>query len=343
MNHKPHFHKGRFYNDQNDAIMRRFLNMLKSFLIIGKARLKKQIPVASVDVVQRWSVAPQIQDYQEGLCITWLGHATFLIQINGLNILTDPVCYEISRFAKRFIQAPLLPHQLPPIHAILISHNHPDHFDKKTLLALIKHQPHIYVPMGNKKWFAKRGFTTVHEMMWWDQVSGDVLGKQVSLSFLPASHWTSRGVLDINKSLWGSWMISCKGKSVYFAGDTAYAPHFQQIGEKFRTIDAALIPIGPNEPRNLMFDAHISSEEAVQAFLDLNARCFIPMHWGTFKFGIDSFNAPVDRLIAAWNYQKSWIHDKKLLLMKIGQSQLFDGVAGQDVIAYTSQQQLDGV
>ena len=137
-------------------------------------------------------------------------------------------------------------------------------------------------------------------------------------------HWTSRGLLDINKTLWGSWMIELAGFKIYFAGDTAYAEHFQKIGEIFKDIDVALMPIGPVSPRKLIGEAHTCPTQAIKAFLDLNAKCFIPMHWGTFRSAYESFSAPAEHLIKSWDSSCDKLNGKSLKLLKVGESTLFD-------------------
>lgn len=256
--------------------------------------------------------------------VTWLGHATFLIQIGGLNILTDPIFGHPSFLFPRVLPLGIPVAQLPPIDAIIISHNHPDHMDAPSLATIKKQYPHaqILVPEGDKKWFDRRGYTQITEHSWWED---SVLEKEraqlapVRFTFLPCAHWSQRGIFDKNKSLWGSWMIEWNGYAIYFAGDTAYAHHFSNIGHHFPSIDLALMPVGPCEPHDWMSHTHVNAEQAGQAFLDLNARQFIPMHWGTFIFGYDYFELPIERLKNWWQQNQHQLHDKKLHLSKVGQ------------------------
>lgn len=255
--------------------------------------------------------------------ITWLGHATFLIQIGGINILTDPIFGNLSFLFPRILPSTIILDNLPRIDVILISHNHRDHMDRDSLLALKnKHKDvQVLVPWGDKAWFDYRGFTQVTEYMWWEAhgVRSQLMRNSVvNFTFLPAWHWSQRGLFDKNKSLWGSWMIECNGYQIYFAGDTAYSPHFKAIARKFTTIDVALMPIGPCEPRPWMKRSHVDAQEACQAFIDLNAQVFIPMHWGTFAFGEDHFGLPIDRLKDAWS-GRSELGSKQLHMVKVGQ------------------------
>jgi len=323
MNQKPFIRSGRYYNDEHDSILFRLKNVgrmiWRAIKLEFKGKRSKQILAQKNFFIKEWTVQQPLLAKSQEPVITWLGHATFLVQVGGFNILTDPVFFDISVFAKRLIPAPIHPDQLPAIDAIIISHNHKDHVDEKTLALLLKHQPLMGVPMGTAKWFLAKGFTRVEELMWWNAVTLEKLNQTLTLTFLPASHWTGRSLLDINKSLWGSWMIACNNFNGYFAGDTAYAGHFKKIGQAFPSIDVALMPIGPNEPRDLMYDSHVNAEEALQGFLDLNARHFIPMHWGTFIFGLDSFILPIERIMKAWGIGKMNKTAAKLHIVKMGQ------------------------
>jgi L-ascorbate metabolism protein UlaG (beta-lactamase superfamily) len=147
--------------------------------------------------------------------------------------------------------------------------------------------------------------------------------KDIKIHFLPAHHWSGRGLFDINKSLWGSWMIETPKYKIYFAGDTGYAGHFRQISEKFSSIDIVLMPIGPEEPRTMMKDSHVGVDEALQAFQDLQAKHFIPMHWGTFKFGADTFDLPIKKLQVSWQNLFFENSDKFLHIVKCGEIKQF--------------------
>ncbi len=251
--------------------------------------------------------------------ITWIGHSTFLIQVNGLNILTDPVLGDINRIYKRKVKPGIPLCDLPVIDIVLLSHNHCDHMDHKSLLWLRTYQPLVLVPKGDGKWFTKNRFEAVKEFDW----DTEIKIATVTFSFLPARHWSGRGVLDLNKSLCGSWMISCNRTTIYFAGDSAYGNHYNYIAQKFPSIDVALMPISPNEPRKYTQHTHMNTQEAVQAFIDLNAKTFAPMHWGTFGLGTDTFGKPIVELKSAWEKStreenENPLKNKTLLLPKFG-------------------------
>src|SRR3990172_1858718 len=161
--------------------------------------------------------------------ITWIGHATFLIQGAGVNILTDPIFYNISPLFPRLLPPGINLDQLPRIDYVLISHNHFDHMHAPSLHAIKKRNPNVcvLVPRGDKSWFVRNGFSQAFEYSWWDIHYGGMS----TFHFLPAVHWSRRGLFDKNRSLWGSWLIELNGKKIYFAGDTSYGEHFSHIGD----------------------------------------------------------------------------------------------------------------
>jgi L-ascorbate metabolism protein UlaG (beta-lactamase superfamily) len=332
MNRQPHRFCGRFYNNNHDSMLVRIKHMFRAFWEIGlhrsKVRSTKELLLNAQGVLPQWlepavRVVPSSQT-----SITWLGHATFLIQVDGFTILTDPVFYEISSFVKRFFKAPIMPDQLPPIDVILISHNHRDHMDEASLNLLKHMNPRILTPAGTKRWFAKRGFANVQEFGWGDGCQVNKEQRSITCSFLPAAHWSGRNLWDTNKSLWGSWMISSTVGNIYFAGDTAYGDHFTAIKNKFGSIWAAILPIGPIRPRWLMDESHLDGQQAARTFADLDAQHFFPMHWGTFMFGMDFFIEPMLDLQDQWQKMGQQFAHKQLHVVKCGEQRFLDS-AGQ--------------
>lgn len=257
--------------------------------------------------------------------VTWIGHSTFLIQFKGFNIVTDPVFGSPSWFYTRAVKPGIAPNRLPHIDIILLSHNHSDHMDEESLMSLRGHQPLVMVPCGNASWFNENGFNYVLEYTWWE--NQEIVLKNGSLSLtitcVPAVHWSGRSLLDTNSALWSGWVISGDKHTIYFAGDTGYSKRqFDEIHTLFPSVTLALLPIGPNEPRNLISSVHMSAAEAVDAFLDLEAQWFIPMHWGTFRFGTDTFNAPIESLKKAW--QDNNLQDDRLHILKFGQRLVYN-------------------
>lgn len=293
-----------------------FDSLIKEVILFIKTARTEQKNLPSN--LHHWLVPSKLERYAMDPVITWIGHSTFLIQINKKNILTDPIFGSPTIFFPRILPPGIDPQKLPKIDFVIISHNHLDHMDSKSLLFLKSINPNlqILVPEGDEVWFKKHKFTQVHSYTWWKKQNLE----GIDFTFLPALHWSQRGLFDRNKSLWGSWMIQARGYKIYFAGDTAYSHHFKEIGKKFAQIDVALMPVGPCEPRKYMYDTHVNAEEAGEAFLDLKAQQFIPMHWGTFHFGTDAFETPIKRLHRWWKRNRAALHNKFLLMPKFGES-----------------------
>ncbi|MGW2195080.1 MBL fold metallo-hydrolase, partial [Streptosporangium sp. NPDC001682] len=229
--------------------------------------------------------------------LTWVGHATYVVQIGGLTILTDPVwARKIPGTRPRLTPPGVAWADLPRIDAVVISHNHYDHLDAPTVRRLPRSTP-VLVPAGLRSWFTRRGFRHVIELDWWE--SGWVGG--VRFDFVPAHHWSRRTVWDTCRTLWGGWVIASDDQTIYFAGDTGYGERFAQIGARYPGgIDLALMPVGAFEPRWFMKAAHVDPAQAVRACQDVGARRMATMHWGTFVLSGESLLAPVEEARAAW-------------------------------------------
>jgi L-ascorbate metabolism protein UlaG (beta-lactamase superfamily) len=234
--------------------------------------------------------------------ITFVNHATVLIQLPGLNILTDPVWSErASPFqwaGPRRVRKPGIDFDaLPRIDIVLLSHNHYDHMDLATLKKLEKRfSPRVFVPLGNKELLNSEGIGNVIEMDWWQTSAMDTNTK---ITFTPTQHFSSRGLLDRNATLWGSFMIESNGHRIYFGGDAAYSSHFKEINRRLGPPDIALIPIGAYEPRWFMKAFHMNPEEAVRAHIDLQSQQSVGIHFGTFQLTEEEIDAPVKDLSAA--------------------------------------------
>ncbi|HEY4553250.1 MAG TPA: MBL fold metallo-hydrolase [Bacillaceae bacterium] len=254
-----------------------------------------------------------LQDNRSVPTITWIGHSTFLIQANGMNILTDPVWAGRLGLDKRLSKPGLPIDALPPIDLVLISHSHYDHLHYSSLRKL-KGEPAFFVPIGLGPWFKKRGFGKTVEFNWWDEKSMDGL----KITFVPAQHWTKRTLMDTNCSHWGGWVIGGKNQPyIYFAGDSGYFRGFKEIGKKFE-IDFCLMPIGAYEPEWFMAEQHVSPEEAVRAFMDTGAKMMIPMHYGAYRLADDTPKEALDRMYTEW--KKRELGADRLLVMKHGET-----------------------
>ncbi|WML31475.1 MBL fold metallo-hydrolase [Neobacillus sp. OS1-32] len=260
----------------------------------------------------------ELQQNRTRTSYTWIGHSTFLIQMNGLNILTDPVWAKRMGFDKRSTEPGIALEDLPEMDVVVISHGHYDHLDFPTLKRL-KGNPHYFVPAGLKRLFTRKGYRQVTEMNWWDSVDH----KGVTIHFVPAQHWTRRSLTDMNTSHWGGFVFQTAEKTYYFVGDTGYFSGFNQIAERF-AIDTVFMPIGAYEPEWFMAPAHISPEDSVKAFLELGAKQFVPMHYGAYRLADDTGPEALERLLHAWEQQH--LPQEQLKVLLIGET-IFEGGA----------------
>ncbi|MCG8918642.1 MBL fold metallo-hydrolase [Actinokineospora sp. PR83] len=232
-----------------------------------------------------------------GVSLTWVGHATYVIRVGGACVLADPVWSDRIPGTPRRITPPGIAwEELPPVDAVVISHNHYDHQDAPTLRRLPRSTP-VLVPGGSGRWFTRRGFTDVHELDWWESVR--VAG--LTFDFTPTHHWSRRGLTDTCKSLWGGWVITGDGHRVFHAGDSGHGHWFTEIGRRYPGIDVAMMPIGAYDPRWFMSPVHMDPEEAVRATTELGARRLASMHWGTFVLTGEPVHEPLGRVRAAWS------------------------------------------
>jgi N-acyl-phosphatidylethanolamine-hydrolysing phospholipase D len=261
--------------------------------------------------------------------ITWIGHATTLVQASGLNVLTDPI---FSRRASpvQFMgpcraQAPgLAIGDMPHIDVVVISHNHYDHLDRDSIHLLARQaggSPVFLVPLGIKTWLANLGITRAVELDWWDvhEHAG------VEFHFTPVQHWSARSLGDRNKTLWGGWAVFGADCHWYFSGDTGYSADFvdtrrqfaeRQTAERGGGFDVALIAVGACEPRWFMQKQHVDPAEAVQIHLDLGAKRSVGVHWGTFALTDEPLDYPIKALAAARVDQA--VSEESFFLLPVG-------------------------
>lgn len=237
--------------------------------------------------------------------LTWLGHASFLLRLGGHTVAIDPVLSPRIAGARHRLTPPGVD-RLPPVDLLLISHNHYDHLDARTVRALPRNTP-VVVPGGLGRWFRRRGCTNVTELDWWESVRlGPAGGDPLEVTFVPAHHWSRRGLFDHCASLWGGWVLTASGgpvsgaRRVYHGGDSGYGPFFAEIGSRCPGIDVALLGVGGYAPRWFMQPVHANPEEAVQAVADVGARAMVPMHWGAFRLSREPVLEPIERTRAAW-------------------------------------------
>ena len=289
-----HRRDGTFVNSNGEAIAKPL-----------SALIKWQREAPDVTPLYLSSVPPQLDALANpsDAQVTWIGHSTFLLQVDGLNILTDPIFSERASpvsFAgpKRTTPPAMTVEQLPPIHVVLISHNHYDHLDKPSIRALQSKQPgnspRYYVPLGQKAWFDKLGIARVTELDWWDKAK---IGN-ATVHGVPVQHWSSRSPFDRNKVLWAGFVIDSPSLRTLFVGDSGYSNDFKVIAQRLGKVDLALVPIGAYAPRWFMKSAHMNPEEALQVVQDVGAKRAIGMHWGTFALTDEPMAEPGERAAA---------------------------------------------
>ncbi|RFU60895.1 MBL fold metallo-hydrolase [Peribacillus glennii] len=273
-----------------------------------KKDLKSQIPLA-----EKIEIAALMENKTKN-SITWIGHSTFLIQIGGLNIITDPVWAGRMGMQKRLTPPGIPIQELPEIDIVCISHGHYDHLHFPTIKKL-QGNPVFYVPEGLGTLFKRKGFNNVAEAGWWQSFDH----KGINFSFVPAQHWTRRSLRDTNTSHWGGWVIEDEqgGESVYFVGDTGYFRGFKDISEKFCP-QYVLMPIGAYEPEWFMKVSHINPEDAIKAFLELKGKFFIPMHYGAYRLADDTGPEALERLNKEWGRRQ--LPGEQLKTLKIGET-----------------------
>ena len=283
-----HYDGRRFYNANPQVNTPKGLSMILKWRLTTK-RVALPLPLPPDNEVARFSQAQPVPS----VTTTFINHATELIEFDQLNLLTDPVfsrrASPLTWLGPRRVREPgITLAKLPPIQVILLSHNHYDHLDLESLRFLAQRdQGSIYVPLGVGRVVAPLPFRQIVELDWWQGVD---VNDHCRITFVPAQHWSARGLNDRYQSLWGGYVIEAGNFKIYFAGDTGYCAHFKEIRRRFGPMDLSFLPIGAYEPRWMMKDNHMNPAEAVQAHLDLVSKLSLGMHFGTFQLGDEGVN-----------------------------------------------------
>jgi len=287
----PQWHDGKFRNGLPETT-----NFTEAFgKMLGARQTTPTTPIPTVGKQRADFNTPPAS----GLRVTWIGHSTLLLEIEGKRFLTDPVWGERASplsfvGPKRFFPAPLSLEELPEIDAVILSHDHYDHFCKSTLEALAKRNVQFVVPLGLGDRLEEFGVhhTRISECDWWEEIKSC---GEVTLACVPARHFSGRTPFDRNSTLWCGWAFVGKSRRFYFSGDTAYSPGFKSIGEKYGPFDIAAIESAAYN--SAWPDVHIGPEQAIQACLDVKGNIYLPIHWATFNLSTHSWTEPGERLM----------------------------------------------
>jgi L-ascorbate metabolism protein UlaG (beta-lactamase superfamily) len=312
MRTSQHYVDGKFQNTLPTTIMKdgKTWETFVKFLTGGS---KDRVPAKPLPVVSMAGYG-RIQP-GTALRFAWLGHSSVLVELDGKRFLFDPVFSERASFLswmgpKRFQQAPLTATDMPPLDAVILSHDHYDHLDKATIIPLIGKTGLFYVPLGLAAILEGWGVpkAKIVELDWWDERSAGGM----TLVATPARHFSGRGLFDRFSTLWCSWTLIGRNGRIYFSGDTGMTPEFKDIGNKYGPFDVTFMKIGAfndNWP-----DIHLNPEQALQANRDLGGRAFVPIHWGTFDLGLHSWYEPIERLVRTADADKA-----KVVVPKMGE------------------------
>ncbi|MGB3587453.1 MAG: MBL fold metallo-hydrolase [Tunicatimonas sp.] len=291
-----HYEEGVFTNlipTSMDMSFGNIVSVLRDFIQgIPNSTPDFSLPVESVDSLDITTHTDTITQ------ITWFGHSAVLVEIDGLRVFLDPMLGDVpaphpwlgnDRFNK---QLPICIEQLPPIDAVLISHDHYDHLDYGSVQKLKEKVKDFYVPLGVGAHLRRWGVaeSAIHELNWWEEVNHAGL----TIVFTPSRHFSGRGITDRNTTLWGSWIIQGESKNLYFSGDGGYGPHFQKIGERYGPFDLAMMECGQYDER--WAQIHMMPEESAQAAVDVRAKQMMPIHWGAFRLALHSWTDPIERV-----------------------------------------------
>lgn len=307
--------KNNMYINIENNVLPKFSDLLKWLTTKNPQRNEKKADTWRVETITNSGFLTDTANK-----FVWLGHSSFFMQINGIRILIDPIL--TNGFLKRYAGYPETPDAYINIDYVLISHNHRDHADKKSLKIIAKNNARVQILAGLgmnkrvKKWV--KG-CNIQEAGWYQQYNTDT--SKIKIYFLPSQHWSKRGLFDTNKTLWGSFVIQAENITIYWAGDSGHGSHFEKAAELFPNINYCFMPIGAYKPVWFMSPQHITPTEAVNYFNLMRAKNFVPMHYGTFDLADEPLGEPY-RTMQQLNAEGKIIG--KLIMSKIGESVFFD-------------------
>ena len=318
MENKPYHHlpDGTFRNPEGSPVRSEKIKFSYTQFINEKKKI--DITVPEDHVIEKSKVLANLEKFKNDDYIAWIGHATYLIKLGDTTIITDPV---FSKNAgplifgpDRFTEPALNLEEIPKTDIFLLTHNHYDHQDMSTIRKFPFKESKVLVPLKLGKYFKR--YKDVNEMDWYEEI---VINKDLKITFLPAVHWSKRSLTDMNKTLWGNFLIEYKNKKILFACDTGYGNIYKELGNKYGPIDLTMINIGAYDFRP-MFDKsvyHTTPEEALEVARDLNSKKVLGMHWGTFVLSLEPIMEPPVRFKSS--AEKYGFKKDDALIFKIGQ------------------------
>ena len=328
MENKPYHHlpDGTFRNPEGSP--ERDPNAKWSYKIFNEERKKIKIEIPEDHVVPREKVLEDLKNNQKNDYIAWIGHATFLIKLGNTTIITDPVFSKntgpLIFGPKRYIPPAINLDEIPPVDLFLLTHNHYDHQDMSTIRNFPFKKSKVVLPLKLGKYF--RNYKDVNELDWYQEIE---VNEDIKVTLLPAVHWSRRGLFDVNKTLWGNFLIEYKGQKILFACDTGYGNIYQELGDKYGPIDLTFINIGaynfyPMMPVKDKSAYHTNPEEALQISKDLRSKKIIGMHWGTVVLSLEPIMEPPVRFKAS--AEKYGFNKDDAIIFKIGQVEPLENI-----------------
>ena len=324
MEKKPFHHlDGTFRNPEGSPERRTDFNW--SFKTFNKEKKKLDMTVPKDHVIEKSKVLSDFSLLKNDDYLLWIGHATFIIKLGNTTIITDPV---FSKNAgplifgpKRFTKPALDLNEIPKIDLFLLTHNHYDHQDMRTIRKFPFKNTKVLLPLKLGKYFTRNGYRDVNEMDWYDKI---VVSENLAVTLLPAVHWSKRSLTDTNKTLWGNFLIEYKDKKILFACDTGIGNIYNDLGNKFGPIDLTFINIGaynfyPMAGQKDKSTYHTNPEEALSVARDLKSKKVIGMHWGTFVLSLEPIMEPRKRFKD--NAEKYGFKKEDAIILKIGEMQ----------------------
>ena len=286
-----------------------------------KEKKKIKINIPADHIIDKKEVLKNLEKYKNDSYVAWIGHATFLIKLGNTTIITDPLFSKntgpLIFGPDRYVDAAIELKDLPETNLFLLTHNHYDHLDYRTIKNFPYKNTKVLAPLKLGKYFTKNRFKDVNEMDWYDEIKIN----DIKITFLPAVHWSKRTLTDTNKTLWGSFLIEYQGKKIFFACDTGYGNIYKDLGEKYGPVDLTFINIGAYNFKPL-FDKsiyHANPEEALNISQDLKSKKLIGMHWGTVILSLEDPFEPPLRFKNSTN--KYGYHKDDAVVFKIGETQ----------------------